>query len=411
MSQADRACRFQGWTMVAIVFLSFNCAAGIIYGSYGILLTSFQERFHTSRGLASAGLSAMALVLSLVAPYFGVLIQRWSLRFVMIIGALLGAVGHFLLTMTWNIYAFLLIYGVFFGCALAALGIGGSTLISRWFVRGRGMALGIMYVPAVMSVLPSIVGSILLRYGARMVLLTNAALYLLLIPILLMIVDRPGDVGQQPRGAMDAPGSTPTSASTILRISQVVLRSDFWLLCIGGGLLSGVGIMLQTHLVPLATSKGFDLPTASRMFSFYGIALMGGALLFGWLSDRVGPTAAYICNASLLLLPCVGLLVLRPSVKIYTVLLMLMALSIAGAATASVGSINVIFGREKVSQIMGFSTLAKLPFILAAAPLAGFIFDESGSYDGAILTADFAVAISIVALIVLHARRLDTNTS
>src|ERR1700693_738341 len=104
MNQADRACRFQGWTMVAIVFLSFNCAAGIIYGSYGILLTSFQERFHTSRGLASAGLSAMALVLSLVGPYFGVLIQRWSLRFVMIIGALFGVGGHVLLTLIWHIY-------------------------------------------------------------------------------------------------------------------------------------------------------------------------------------------------------------------------------------------------------------------------------------------------------------------
>lgn len=402
--------KFRGWTMVGVAFLAQNFGVGINFGSYGPLVATIQENFDTSRAMASAGLSMASLTMCLLSPLIGSLVQRWSIRNLMLLGASLNAAGHLLLSMSDNIYIFLAIYGLLIGPGFAALGIiPGPTLISRWFVKDRGKALGIANMPLAIFAIPLLASLMLGRYGAQGVFLANAALFLLLIPILFLVVERPEHIGQKPRGAVDEAKDGAAAAEVAVVPNSVILRRpEFWLMCLGVGLMTAVGVMLTTHLVPLVMEKGHELTTASGMLSAYGLAVAVGALMWGGLSDRFGPMLSFAVAAFGLMLSMFILLVAPPTVMNYTGVIIFSALCCGGITTLHAGTINELFGRETFSRVMGLGYLAKLPFLFFAAPLAGYLFDISGNYELSLILFGASLALAILAFILmgaLHRRR------
>lgn len=406
--------KFRGWTMVAVAFLAQNFGVGINFGSYGPLVATIEEDFNTSRAMASTGLSMLSLVMCLLSPLVGILVQKWSIRGLMVLGASLNAVGHLLLSMTDNIYVFLAIYGLIIGPGFAALAvIPGPTLISRWFVRDRGKALGIANMPIFIFLMPLVASFMLMRFGMQGVFLANAALYALLIPILFLVVEYPKDIGQKARGADDAAASATTAAKPADFPTAMILRyPEFWLMCFGVGTLTALGVVMTTHLVPLMVDKGYELTTASGLLSAYGLSIAGGALVFGWLSDRIGPMVAYACSAFFLLLPWFGMILVPSSIGVYTVLVVTMAICIGGITTLHAGTINELFGPAAFSRVMGLGYLAKLPFLFVSAPLAGYFYDVSGSYDNAFILFGSLLGLAAIAFVmmrVLHRRRLASG--
>src|ERR1700680_4805776 len=86
--------RFLGWRMVAIALLAQNCALGLPAGSYSTVLASFQAQFGVSRAAVSSALGIMYASMGVLSPFAGVLLQRFSVRRVMIFAAGLSAAAY-----------------------------------------------------------------------------------------------------------------------------------------------------------------------------------------------------------------------------------------------------------------------------------------------------------------------------
>jgi MFS family permease len=202
------AARFTAWRMLAIAFLAQNCAIGIALGSYGTLITSLQTEFNTSRSLASTGLSVMLLVLGLMSPFMGGLLTRFSIRTVMVAGAVLNMVGYLLLAQANSIYMVLAIYAALLGPGYCMLGIiAPATLISRWFTRHRGKALGVMNMPLFLASVSPIAAFLTIHYSLQSAYLLFAGVFALLLPLLLTIVDRPPAAAAEAGAAVSEGGA------------------------------------------------------------------------------------------------------------------------------------------------------------------------------------------------------------
>lgn len=373
----------RGWTFVAIAALAQNCAIGLNFAAYGTMIGTIEARFDAPRALVASGPGAFVLALSLCSPLVGGMLQRLSVRRVMTAGALLCAVGYAVLPLVHNVYVLLLVFGCVIGPGGCLLGIvPASTLVGNWFVADRGKALGIINMPILLLVTPPVFGALLPLLGLNGAFLLIAAVYCATLIPLSRIIDRPEMIGLTARGAQDAAADAPADTRHVLSRRELLGLPRFWMLSLAVGLSTSGGTMIVVHFVPFGMGRGLDLSQAALLISAFGGAGMIGALLFGWLVDHIGAVHTLVINAL-----AQALLWLCLFVPFGLPLLLVLAAAFgtcAGAIIAIHGAaINELFGRHNFSQAMGLSYLLKLPFIVGAAPLAGWLFDRTHTYSSA----------------------------
>lgn len=389
--------RFSGWWMVVIAFLAQNCAMGMNIGIYGTLVQAIQSEFATTRTLAATGVSLMTLALGLLAPVVGWLTGRVTLRALMIAGATLCAVGYVLLYFVTNIYALLAIYAVVIGPGVAALGVvPASTLVGNWFVEGRGRALGIVNTPFFILVFPFVAAFMLSHYGLRSVFVTGAVCMAVLIPILFAVVQKPEQIGQRPLGGAAAVNAQEAMAGTALTIKQLLTRPAFWIVTIGISILTWAGLMMVSHIVALALGRGVPLASASLLLGTSGAMGVVGSLVFGWLSDRIGLRWSFIVDFIGSIAAWLVLMYAGANLPALVVASLLLGISAGSTIVLFSAGMSAWLGQENMSRSMGLSYLMQSPFMFASGPLAGYLFDVTGSYNAAILLSVALFALLIV---------------
>src|SRR5207302_9217579 len=135
---------FFGWRMVALAFLAYNVGLTVVVNAFGPALPVLQRELGASRGAVSMAFGLLMLALGLLAPLIGNLTRWVKLRSLMMTGAAVNALGFLALAFARNLPEVLLLFGAVIGtgsCLMAI--ISAPSLISRWFERDRGKALGI----------------------------------------------------------------------------------------------------------------------------------------------------------------------------------------------------------------------------------------------------------------------------
>jgi MFS family permease len=211
-----------------------------------------------------------------------------------------------------------------------------------------------------------------------------------LLPLLLLVVAEPEQIGQAALGAQkpeNAPGTTAASDGTAALKSgaQILSNPAFLVLSLCVGTLTAAGVMMTTHLVPLALDKGLELQSASILLSAFGIAGAAGALLFGWIADRIGGPLAMVLQAFAWILPWTALLLSGAGFLQLLTIAALIGLCSGPIVGLSGVIMNQWLGKENFARAMGYLYLLKVPFLFGAAPFAGYLFDETASYRTSIL--------------------------
>lgn len=374
---------FAGWRMVAICFLIMNCALGVNFAAYGAMVEAIQRTFATNRAVASMGLSMITLTLGILAPLVGGLLRTISIRTLIITGLALNSAGYFLLSQVDDITLFLAIYALMIGPGFTLAGVVPCTaLISNWFVEGRGKALGIINMPLGNALMPLLAAALLINVGLPGVLLGNGIILAALIPLAWLLVDEPARIGQQPKGGRAPDGVAPEAA---LSAAQIVRQPRFMVLTLGVALLSAGGLAIMAHMVALATDRGVSLASASLMLSVFGLAGLVGAPLFGWLADRIGGGFSFATLAFVQTLPWLGLIVAGADLPILLALAFALGLCSNGILALFGVTMAEWLGQANIGLGMGLCYLFNIPFLFAAAPLAGAMFDHFDSYTPTIL--------------------------
>ncbi|VIO72524.1 putative MFS-type transporter YhjX [Bradyrhizobium ivorense] len=286
-----------GWVMVAVTFFAALISAGTV-GAPGVFIVPLQKEFGWSTAEISSALSIRFILFGLMAPFAAALLNRYGLRNVTLAAQLIvvtGLLASLAMTQVWQL---ILLWGVVIGIGtgMTALVLG-ATIASRWFVARRGLVIGIMTASVAtgqLAFLP-LIATLTERYGWRPALaVVCAALGVAAFAVLMVMRDRPSDLGLRPFGddgtaplATPPPANAPIMAAALGTLRDSSKSSVFWILFatffVCGASTNG---LVQVHLIPMCLDFGIPQVQAASLLAAMGIFDFFGTIISGWLSDR-----------------------------------------------------------------------------------------------------------------------------
>jgi MFS family permease len=377
------------------VVLFFTGGGGLYV--FPVFISSFQAEFGWSMTEISISAALFAVVMGFSNPLVGFLFARFGARRTMLVAGALTALTSLCFAALQNLamlYATVLVSG--FAVAGTTI-LPAQTLVTNWFDRFRGKAMGytMVGIGAGGFLLPPANEWLIRVVGWRLTWVVSSAVCLLVVvPLIAVFVrTRPSDLGLRPDGeARDAEaGADPPAAASGLPVRRALATPTFWLL-VAIFLLQLIGVSaLSFHFVPFAEQQaGF---TSQEAAFYYGLSVgssIVGRLLFGWLADRSHPTGLLVLALFLLLLgpSVIEVLFIRLAVREASLLPLYAVpygLGIGGFAVVIPVLVGRCFGELHFSRIMGLLMSGFAVGIIVGIPVAGWIFDETGSYEWAMI--------------------------
>src|SRR5216684_3841645 len=285
-----------GWAMVAVTFLTALISAGAV-GAPGVFIVPLQKEFGWSTAQISSALSIRFVLFGLMAPFAAALLNRYGLRNVTL-AALLTVVSALVISLAMTqVWQLMLLWGVVIGIGtgMTALVLG-ATIAARWFASRRGLVVGILTASAATGqlVFLPLLASLTDHMGWRVALaLMCVMLGVAAFAVLMVMRDRPGDVGLRPFGDEGTqplpppPNTAPIMAAALGTLRDAARTRVFWILFatffICGASTNG---LVQVHLIPMCLDFGIPQVQAASLLAAMGVFDFFGTIVSGWLSDR-----------------------------------------------------------------------------------------------------------------------------
>jgi MFS family permease len=283
---------YYGWRIAAVSFTILFVMVGIIYYSFPVFYAPLIEEFGWSRAQVTAGFFYSILF---VGPVFGIsagfLIDRYGTRRILLAGLVSAGLGFLGFTFMQSLAAYYLFYFMQTIGYVSAGPIPNQVLISHWFNRMRGRAMGVAYVGIGIggAVAPVLSQFLIRHFGWRYAMLALCAtISLVLIPVAVFLVkNRPSELGLHPDGDIPAgPMAERPAQTAAIKLRDAMKSRAFWMILIGSMMSIGaVGGVIQ-HLQLFLRDQGFDPERAARVASFLLVSSIAGRLIMGYLADR-----------------------------------------------------------------------------------------------------------------------------
>jgi MFS family permease len=407
--------RFRGWQVVAAAFTGQLIANGGTFAAFGVLVVPLADTFGASRGAVSSGAGLGMLVMGLSGPFLGRVLDGGNVRRMMLFGVVLMSVGLLLLSQATSLWQAGACYALAVSAGAAMFGpIPSVTLAGNWFIRRRGLALGITVAGATCAsfIAPALLAWLTELYGWRTAVASfGVGTFVIAAPIVwALVVARPEDVGQRPDGDAATAGSDPAGDSVVVPETRDLLRQpNLWIQAMGFAFLFASPVVMSLHLIPFAEDQGFGRLHGAYFFTAMAPFSLLGKVAFGAIADRVDIRRAIWAIIGGLIVTWV-LLLGGPS---YRMLLFIGA--VFGLAVGAVGPVHGVlvgkcFGRGAFGRVMGMGGLASLPIIASAGPVAGYLFDVTGSYQTSFQLQVGGLVMAAVIFLFLRVPEVEPGT-
>lgn len=380
--------------MGVIAFLSHNMIIGCLMGSFSVMLASVEQRMQVTREMSSAVGAVVIFGSALMGSIAGPMVARYSLRMMLIIGALLSVIGYFVLAYTVNYQVYVGVYLLLFGPSMAIAGsVGPATLVTRWFSRGRGLALGLVHLSFIVAVMPILCNWILENHGAQAVYqMMGLLIALTLLPATLFVRDFPPGAEARAEAAAHPAAS---DADDSLTVPQILRAPAFWMLAIAAGVIITQIMMLTFNMIPIAESLGITRDQGAILQATMAFSGMAGSIIFGWIADRIGGAR----GMALLAFNCVVLLAVLVLVKLpfagLLVVIGLLGLHGAGMVPNISRALTFSLGQSSFSRAFGLQGAMSVPMTMIGIWAMGASFTATGSYFAALLGVAVAMAVMV----------------
>lgn len=281
-----RAELLDGWRLL------LACVAGVAFGSIGFATYSIgafvkplEAEFGWSRADVQGALLFSMGLGGIAAPLAGMLIDRFGARLIALTGLIGAGIGFF--SAAWatsSIWTFYLAYAL-----VACLGAGSGPVswtraIAGQFHKSRGLALGLALSGTGVSaiVVPPYVVSLIESFGWRVGFVGLSLLPVAIALPLAYYFFHPRDAGT----TRVVHSSGQSAQLTGLTALEAVRSYRFWVLMLSiiAMYLGITGII--PNLIPALTDRGYSASSAAAVQSVFGLAVIVGRLLVGWLIDR-----------------------------------------------------------------------------------------------------------------------------
>jgi MFS family permease len=376
---------YPGWGIVAAGFV---CAALVMASTinlFGMLVVPVSKEFGLSRADANNGFVAFMLGMTIWAPIAGWLVDRLPVKLVMPLGAVLMLGGFLTIVNTTSLW---LMAAMIFGPLSMGAGLAGmlssTAVVSRWFRRRRGRALGVIAMNSSIAglTLSPVAATLIQDFGWRTALVVmGSALAAVIVALgLLVMRDRPSDEQLKAAGELQTAGGQKFDADDrAWTLGQLLRSRNFYLIAFGMGLLLASDQVIIASKVPLMQDQGVDLKAASLIIACQSASAACGKYLVGHLAEKFDVRRLFglviFCHLVLL-----ALYITWPG---YWVLVV--AVSIIGVAIGGVYPIKMLlnvgaFGSRSFGLAWGAMQLGAQPLAIVALRATGTAYDRTGNY-------------------------------
>jgi MFS family permease len=405
---------FYGWILVGTAFVTMAVAVNA-RTAFSLFYPSILDEFGWSRALTAATFTTGLLASNAFTPFLGVLMDRLGPRVVFPAGLGLMSIGLALATAARAPWQLHLTLGVLVaGASVFVSYMGHSLLLPNWFVRKRGLALGIAFSGVgvgsflLLPWLQTLIGRVGWRGGCWTLV---ALLALVVLPLnALLPRRRPQELGLLPDGdeSAGASGGRPAPehvvdgawAATEWTLERAVRTARFWWVFLGyfTGLFAWYAV--QVHQTKYLLELGFSAELAGYALGLVGLTGIVGQIAWGHISDRVGREWAWTASGLGFALCYAALLALPAHPATWLVYLMVAAQGLLGYGLASVfGAIPMeLFQGARYGSIFAVLNVASNAGAGTGPWVAGLVYDRTGSYAPAFWLAIACAAVSVAAM-------------
>lgn len=404
---------FYGYWIVAAAFMFVFISQGGAFFAFSLFVRSLQTDLGWGRGEIMIAFTMFLLTHGVAAVFVGRVVDRYGVKRVVLIGAVVAGIGYVLLSQMSDLWHYYLGYFIIGAGAAGISIVPSSAVVSNWFERKRGFAIGIMSSGVGLSgfVLAPLVGGYLIpSFGWRASYFALAVfIWVVVIPLALLVVKtKPADMGLYPDGA-EAPQATsvsgvPPSASRGLTLGMALATPAFWLILVAFifSNFSQVG-MVQSQ-VPYLEDIGFPITAAASALGGVGLGSAIGKFGFGWLCDRMQPK--YACAVGLML-QAVSIIIIMTvgpasSLGLVWAYAITMGLGMGSWLPTSSMLTSTNFGLASYGSIYGIVTLSIMGGAAIGPLMAGYMYDAMNSYFWAFIIFLALYIIAIPAILVLR---------
>ena len=340
------------------------------------------------------------------------MVDRYGPRRIILVGYLIMGAGFIAFSKISNLTEFYFAFAfIAFGASLSGF-LPMSTAVTNWFIRRRGLAMGILLSGiSIGGLLVPLVAMSIEALGWRDTALFSGFLcWIIGMPIASLMRHKPEPYGYLPDGdrlpddegdgePIDAQKSI-GAASREFTVWEALRSLPFWIIAMAHGFSLFIVGAVSVHLIPRIVDMGFSLAEASLAYSFMnGIAIagrVGGGFLGDQLPKKLVLIACFIMQSVAMVMLAYG----------STMGLVMVAISIYGLGYGARGPMLVAlradyFGRERFATIMGTSQLFLWPGTALGPLFAGYLFDIQGTYTEAFIWLSVVNLVGIVVLLFL----------
>ncbi|HEY91020.1 MAG TPA: MFS transporter [Dehalococcoidia bacterium] len=375
----------------------------LIFYSFGIFLRPITEQFNWDRGTLSAAISIGMLVSGPFSIVAGRLSDRYGPRLLVTVSAIISGLALLLMSQVSELWHVYLIYGV-------ALSVGGSgcvvpitTTIPRWFRQRRGTALGLTWTGIGLGgiIAPMLAQWLISSYDWPMAYIVIGIINLIVAaPLALTLKGNPRQMGIQPYGDTSVPAGEADLISEGLTLRQAIRTGRFWIFGLVMFCFIFIIQVMMAHIAPHAVDMGISATLAASIVSIWAAVSLIGRNTAGYISDRVGPTRSIIFYLGIMTLAMVWLL-FAEDVWMFYFFAVVYGIAYGGVVPLQTLVTGELFGLRYLGAVMATLMLMGSAGGALGAPLAGVIFDVSGSYQVAFIICLLMVILAIILSVIL----------
>lgn len=383
----------RGWLIVAALFITLFVVFGGGYNTAGVFFDPMRKHFGWSSARQSSLQTILALTAGVTVPLFGWLLDKIEARLIMSFGIIVAGCAMLLASRASSFNVLTLAY-VGLGIAIAAATLLPSEIvISNWFPKRRGLALGIATAGTSIGgmVMTMAVAHAIRAAGWRMGFIVLAIpTFFVAAPLVLLTVRT------RPPGDEDSAGGSANPLFAGLDLGPALHSRSFWMIAAAQFCYSFAGAGTTVLTVPYLVHLGFGADWAAEVFSItFGLA-SAGKFLMGYCADLISGRVALALTLAVGAIGQIFLLGARftPALVAYTVIFGIMS----GAPLALIPMVIAeSFGLKRLGSITGLTGIC-ITLGAAAGPLiGGAIFDSGWGHGTAFILFTGALAIGSLA--------------
>jgi len=412
MAEKPKTGVFYGWVAVAAASVILALQWGFDE-SFGIFFTELYRDLALTRTEVSGSYALFYIVSSTLGILTGRLNDKYGPRLMLMISVIVISLGCALMSNINSLWQLYVVYGVIIAVGAAFAWVPVIATVCHWFVKKRGMALGITKaVTGIgMLIMPPLSQFLIIKLGWRISYLILAGLiFVISLPASRFTRLDPSEKGLYPdnmKGTIKNTGNDKRISNIRdFTIKQALRTKQFWLL-FALGAISALPFGIWVHLKAYMIGFGISEMTTATIIGISGAAYVVGVLVISNLSDRIGRKKPLIISLLVMGLMMLWLMRAREPWEFYVFTV------IIGFSWGGLGLFSAIiadwFGLKFLGSIYGMLD-ASWGIGAGISPLlAAYIFDATGSYQLSIIMG--AVVIFITAGLALLLKSPDEPAS